>query len=51
MNTEPDIKNATSDAINNIQFADVLNIEDIQRLQDLFSDASEIGRASCRERV
>jgi PAS domain S-box-containing protein len=42
MNIEPDIKNSTSDAINDIQFGDVFNLEDIQRLQDLFSDASGV---------
>ena len=38
MNIEPNIKNSTSDAINDIQFGDVFNLEDIQRLQDMFSD-------------
>src|ERR1035437_6525765 len=42
MNIEPNIKNSTSDAINDIQFGDVFNLEDIQRLQDLFSDASGV---------
>src|SRR5665647_3617498 len=42
MNIEPDIKNSTSDNVNDIQFSDVFNLEDIQRLQDLFSDASGV---------
>jgi PAS domain S-box-containing protein len=42
MKTKPGIKDVTADILNNIQFGDVLNIEDIQRLQDLFSDASGV---------
>ena len=30
------------DAVNNIQFNDIFNINDIQRLQDLFSEANEV---------
>ena len=36
------IKDVTTDALNNIQFGDVLNILEIQRLQNLFSDATGV---------
>ena len=42
MNCKPDIKNSTSGAVNDIQFIDVFNLEDIQYLQDLFSDTSGV---------
>jgi PAS domain S-box-containing protein len=34
--------NLTTDTINDIQFSDVLNLEEIQSLQDLFSDVSGV---------
>ncbi|HEX7585650.1 MAG TPA: PAS domain S-box protein [Prolixibacteraceae bacterium] len=42
MNTSPAIQNSTTDALNNIQFADIFNLDDIQQLQDLFSDSSGV---------
>jgi signal transduction histidine kinase/ligand-binding sensor protein len=42
MNTTPESNNSSSDIINNFQFDDVFNLEEIQRLQDLFSDVSGI---------
>ncbi len=39
MNTKPDMDNSTNEVINDIQFSDIFNIGDIQRLQDLFADA------------
>jgi PAS domain S-box-containing protein len=42
MNTTPDCKNLDSDFINGIQFSDIFVLEDIQRLQDLFSDATGV---------
>ena len=42
MNINTDIKTTTADALDNIQFDDVLNIDEIQRLQDLFADASGV---------
>ena len=38
MNTAPDLENST-DFSNNIRFADIFNLVDIQHLQDLFADA------------
>ena len=42
MNNTPGIIISTTDIINNFQFEDVFNLEDIQRFQDLFSDVSSI---------
>ena len=42
METEEGNNNSTSDALSDIQFGDVFNLEDIQRIQDLFSDASGV---------
>jgi len=42
MNSDSDNPNLTTETTNNIKFEDVFNIDDIQRLQDLFSDASGI---------
>jgi len=42
MKTNPDIKNTTANTLSNIKFSDVFAIEDIQRFQDLFSDASGV---------
>ena len=42
MNTKPDIEKMATDVLNNIQFSDVLDIDEIQRLQDLFADASGV---------
>ena len=39
MNTNTDIQNSITDALENIRFTDIFNLEDIQRLQDLFADA------------
>jgi len=39
MKTKTGIGNSTSDFVNDIQFGDVFNLEEIQRLQDLFSNA------------
>ncbi|NWJ52221.1 MAG: PAS domain S-box protein [Bacteroidetes bacterium] len=38
MNTEAAINNSISDFANNIQFTDIINLEEIQYLQDLFSE-------------
>jgi len=42
METEEGKNNSTSDALCDIHFEDVFNLEEIQRLQDLFSNASGI---------
>jgi PAS domain S-box-containing protein len=42
MNTTPDNDNSTYDSINDIQFENVFNLEEIQMLQDLFSNASGV---------
>ncbi|MCX6237361.1 MAG: PocR ligand-binding domain-containing protein [Bacteroidia bacterium] len=42
MKTTPDIKNSNNDVTNDIQFSDIFNLVDIQRLQDLFSDATGV---------
>jgi len=42
METVEGNNNSTSDALSDIHFEDVFNLEEIQRLQDLFSDASGI---------
>ena len=43
MKTESGNKNATSDSDKNgIKFSDVFNLEDVQRLQDLFSSATGV---------
>src|SRR5664280_3161213 len=42
MNSDSNNPNLTAETTNNIKFEDVLNIDDIQRLQDLFADASGI---------
>ena len=42
MNAKPDIKNSTTNVLNNIQFKDIFILDEIQRLQDLFSDASGV---------
>jgi PAS domain S-box-containing protein len=39
MNTKPGIKNSATDELNDIQFKDIFSLEEIQRLQDLFSNA------------
>ncbi|MCX6306851.1 MAG: PocR ligand-binding domain-containing protein [Bacteroidetes bacterium] len=44
MQTEPYSINTTQDASQAVRFGDIFNVDDIQRLQDLFSDA--IGIAS-----
>ncbi len=40
MNMEPDIQNSST--INDIQFSDIFILEDIQNMQDLFSDATGV---------
>ena len=42
MNTIPDNKNSTTSVLNSIQFKDIFILDEIQRLQDLFSDASGV---------
>jgi len=42
METEERSNNSNSNALSDIQFGDVFNLEDIQRIQDLFSDASGV---------
>lgn len=42
METNLDDNISTSDQLNNIQFSDIFNLEDIQRLQDLFADANGV---------
>ncbi|MBA4410410.1 MAG: hypothetical protein C0397_13420 [Odoribacter sp.] len=42
MNTARDIQNSTTDTLNNIQFSDIFDLNEIQRLQDLFSDATGV---------
>src|SRR5664280_2205660 len=42
METEEGNNNSTSEALSDIHFEDVFNLEEIQRLQDLFSNASGI---------
>ena len=42
MNTKPDSKNSITDALNSIRFSDIFKLDEIQRLQDLFSDASGV---------
>jgi PAS domain S-box-containing protein len=42
METEKGNINSTSDSLSNIHFEDVFNLEEIQRLQDLFSNVSGI---------
>jgi PAS domain S-box-containing protein len=42
MGSIPDIKISTDDAVNSIQFSDIFDLTDIQRLQDLFSDATGV---------
>jgi hypothetical protein len=42
MNTSPDNDNSAYDSINDIQFENVFNLEEIQKLQDLFSNASGV---------
>src|SRR5665648_136225 len=42
MKANPDVFDSTSDALNNIQFSDIFNIDELQRLQDLFSNASGV---------
>lgn len=42
MNTTPGIDNSTSNLENDIQFENVFNLEDIQMLQNLFSNASGV---------
>ena len=42
MKTVPDINNSVADAANNVYFSDIFNLDDIQRLPDLFSDANGV---------
>ena len=42
MNTKSDINHSTIDVVSNIQFTDILNLEDIQHFQELFSEASGV---------
>ena len=42
MNTSQGNDNSTYDSINDIQFENVFNLEEIQKLQDLFSNASGV---------
>ena len=42
MTNEPEMYNQDPDSINEIQFSEIFNLEDIQRLQDLFSDATGV---------
>jgi len=42
MNTSPGNDNSAYDSINDIQFENVFNLEEIQKLQDLFSNASGV---------
>ncbi|MEI8245915.1 MAG: PocR ligand-binding domain-containing protein, partial [Lentisphaerota bacterium] len=42
MNTKPDSDNSTADALSGIRFSDIFKLDEIQRLQDLFSDASGV---------
>jgi PAS domain S-box-containing protein len=42
MNSDSNNPNLTPETTNNIKFEDVFNIDDIQRLQDLFADASGV---------
>ena len=42
MKTTPGIKNSTADTLTDIQFSDIFILEDIQRLQNLFSDATGV---------
>jgi len=42
MNSKSDSLNFTRDPVNDIQFSDIFNLEDIQHLQDLFSDATGV---------
>ena len=42
MNTKPDSENSITDALNSIRFSDIFKLDEIQRLQDLFSDASGV---------
>ena len=42
MKTTQDTKNSTIEKVNNIQFSDIFNLEEIQRLQNIFSDASGV---------
>ncbi len=42
MNAKPDPENSISDSVNNIRLTDVLDLNDIQTMQDLFSDATGV---------
>lgn len=42
MNIKTNLNNLTKDATNDVQFSDIFILEDIQRLQDLFSDANGV---------
>ena len=39
MESETEENISANDSLNDIQFSDIFNIEEIQRLQDLFADA------------
>ena len=42
MESETEENISANDSLNNIQFSDIFNIEEIQHLQDLFADANEV---------
>ena len=42
MEKKGNILNTSKDTLNNIKFNDIFNIEDIQRLQDVFSDTNDV---------
>jgi len=42
MDSKPDLNKSTPDALNDFQFSDIFNIPELQRLQDLFSDATGV---------
>jgi PAS domain S-box-containing protein len=42
MNTDPEQKKSTADLPANIEYSDIFNIEELQRIQDLFSDATGV---------
>ena len=42
LNSKPDLKNSNTKLLNNIGFSDIFNLEDIQRMQDMFADATGV---------
>jgi len=42
METETEENISANESLNNLQFSDLFNIEEIQRLQDLFADANDV---------